>query len=105
MCGPSASQEGIAGSGTQFMDTLMGNYNTNFSSQQSVLNHLNSVLSPIVQAGPNQTGFSPSELAAFNTQAIDSTGASAANAERAIATRRRGAATAGTSRKQGTYKP
>lgn len=64
---------------------MQGNYAQNFQEQQSVLNHLNSVLSPIVQAGPNQTGFSPSELAAFNTQAIDSTGASAANAERAIA--------------------
>lgn len=83
-CGPSASQEGLAGSETQFMDTLQSNYNTNFADQQSVLNHLNSVLSPIVQAGPDQTGFSPSELAAFNTQAIDSTGAAAANTERAI---------------------
>ena len=84
MCGPSASQEGLAGSETQFMDTLQSNYNENFANQQSVLNHLNGVLSPILQAGPNQTGFSPSERAAFNTQAIDSTGAAAANTERAI---------------------
>ena len=84
MCGPSASQEGLAGNETQFIDTLQGNYAQNFQEQQSVLNHLNGVLSPILQAGPNQTGFSPSERAAFNTQAIDSTGAAAANTERAI---------------------
>lgn len=66
------------------MQQLQGNYSTNFAEQQSVLNHLNSVLSPVLQAGPNQTGFSPSERAAFNTQAIDSTGAAAANVERQI---------------------
>src|SRR5277367_736247 len=84
MCGPSASQEGLAGSESQFMNTLQSNYATNFQEQQSVLNHLNGVLSPILEAGPNQTGFSASENAALNTQAIDSTGAAAANTERAI---------------------
>jgi hypothetical protein len=85
MCGPTSTQTKLEGSEQQFMQELMSNYSTNFGEQQQVLNHLNSVLSPILQAGPNQTGFSPSETAALNTQAIDTTGAGAANTERAIA--------------------
>jgi len=86
MCGPSTAQTNIQGSEQQFMNTLQQNYSTNFAEQQSILNHLNSVLAPILQAGPNQTGFSPEERAALNTQAINTTGAAAANARRAIAT-------------------
>jgi hypothetical protein len=67
------------------MQTLQQNYATNFGNQQQILKQLNSVLAPIVAAGPDQTGFSPSERAAFNTQAIDTTGAASANAQRAIA--------------------
>ena len=86
MCGPSRAEQQLQGQQQQFSETLMGNYATNFAQQQAVLAHLNSVLSPVVQAGPNQTGFSPSERAALNTEAIDTTGAAAANAERAIGT-------------------
>ena len=85
MCGPSGAQERLQGSEQQFMNELMSNYATNFAEQQQVLNHLNSVLAPIVAAGPNQTGFSPSERAALNTQAIDTTGAASAQAQRLIA--------------------
>jgi hypothetical protein len=84
VCGPSNQEQQIAGSEQQFMKTLQANYSTNFAEQQQVLNHLNGVLAPILQAGPNQTGFSPSERAALNTQAIDTTGAASANAQRAI---------------------
>jgi hypothetical protein len=86
MCGPSSTQQQLQGQEQSFMDTLMSNYGTNFAEQQSILNHLNSTLAPIVGAGPNQTGFSPSENAALNTQAIDTTGAATANADRAVAT-------------------
>jgi type VI protein secretion system component VasK len=84
-CGPSVTEKNIQGSQQKFMQDLMANYNTNFAEQQQVLQHLNSVLSPIVQAGPNQTGFSPQERAALNTKAIDTTAAGAAQAERAVA--------------------
>jgi hypothetical protein len=73
------------GSEQQFSSILQNNYKQNFAEQQQILNHLNGVLAPILQAGPNQTGFSPSERAALNTQAIDTTGAASANAQRAIA--------------------
>ena len=74
MCGPSSQEEQLAGSESSFMQTLQSNYATNFAEQQNVLANLNQTLSPIVAAGPNQQGFSPSELDALNTQAIDTTG-------------------------------
>lgn len=84
MCGPSGEQFRLEGSEKSFMQELQQNYATNFAQQQQVLNHLNGVLAPIIQGGPNQTGFSPAERAALNTQAINSTGAAAANVERQI---------------------
>lgn len=85
MCGPTSTQTKLEGSEQQFMQELQQNYATNFAEQQQVLNHLNSVLAPILARGPSQTGFSPEERAALNTQAINTTGASAAMAQRAIA--------------------
>lgn len=84
-CGPTSSQQSLQASEQQFTNELQQNYATNFGENQAVLNHLNGILSPILQAGPNQTGFSPQETAALNTQAINTTGTGAANAERAIA--------------------
>src|SRR5215467_10382945 len=85
MCGPSSAQQRLQGSEEQFMQELMANYATNFASQRAILAQLNGVLSPISEAGPSQRGFSPEEHAALTTQAIDTTGASAAMAQRAIA--------------------
>lgn len=86
MCGPSKTEEGLQGSEESFMNTLQQNYAQNFSEQQGVLANLNQTLSPIVAAGPDQTGYSPQELAALNTQAIDTTGANYANAQKALNT-------------------
>lgn len=80
MCGPSSAQQSVASSESTFMGALMQNYNTNFAEQQSVLANLNQTLGPIVAAGPNQQGFSPQELAAQNTQAIDTTAGNYKNA-------------------------
>jgi hypothetical protein len=85
LCGPTSAQQRLEGSEQQFASILQNNYAQNFAQQQDILKHLNGVLSPILQAGPNQTGFSPAERAALNTQAIDTTGAASANAQRAIA--------------------
>lgn len=86
MCGPSAAELNLQASESQFMNTLQANYAQNFSNQQAVLSHLNSVLQPVVAAGPNQTGYSPQELAALNAQAIDTSSANYANEARALNT-------------------
>jgi hypothetical protein len=85
LCGPTSAQQRLAGSEEQFGNILQSNYAQNFANNQAILGHLNSVLAPIVAKGPDQTGFSPEERAAFNTQAINTTGAASANARRAIA--------------------
>jgi hypothetical protein len=66
------------------MQSVQNNYATNFADQQNILSHINSVLSPVLEAGPSQTGFSPSELAALNTQAVNATGANYKNAAVAL---------------------
>ena len=84
MCGPSNAEQNIAATQSQFMSTLQGNYNTNFANQQAVLANLNQTLQPILQAGPSQQGYSPQELAALNTQAIDQAGGNYKNAAVAL---------------------
>ena len=84
MCGPSTSERNIEASQQTFMQELQGNYATNLAEQQSVLAHINDILQPVLAAGPSQTGFSPSEKAALDTQALDTTGANYANAAREV---------------------
>lgn len=84
MCGPTGEESSIERQQSTFMSELQANYNENFSEQQSVLNHLNSVLQPIVSAGPGQQGMTAQEKSALTTEAIDTTGANYASAARAL---------------------
>lgn len=83
-CGASSAETGLEGQEASLASILQGNYATRFASQQQMLGALNSSLTPTLQAGPNQTGFSAPELAAYNTQALNTTGANYANAARAL---------------------
>jgi hypothetical protein len=84
MCGPSSQEQQLANQGQSFASMLQGNYATLFGQQQDVLNSINKSLSPILAAGPSQQGFSAQELAALNTQAINSAGAANRNAQQAV---------------------
>jgi hypothetical protein len=83
VCGPSSAQESIANNEQSFANVLQSNYNTRFQDQSNTLQELNQSLSPIVAAGINQQGFSPEELSAMNTQAINASGAANRNAVQA----------------------
>jgi len=72
MCGPSSSEKQLEASEVSFDSTLQQDYSQTFAQNQEILSNLNSVLQPIVNAGPNQEGFSPAETAALSTQAIES---------------------------------
>ena len=85
MCGPSSAQESLAGQEQTFASILQSNFNARFADQTQTLQELNQSLSPIVAGGINQQGFSPQELAALNTQAINATGAANRNALQAAA--------------------
>jgi hypothetical protein len=85
MCGPTSSEMALQGQSQSFATQLQSNYGTLFGQQQGVLNSLNRSLSPTLAAGPSQEGFSASEKAALNTQAINSAGAANRSAQQAAA--------------------
>src|SRR5215469_4581360 len=72
VCGPSQQQKNLEAEQASFTATLQQDYAQTFAQNQEILANLNSVLQPIVNAGPNQQGFSPQETAALSTQAIES---------------------------------
>jgi hypothetical protein len=74
MCGgASSSQKNLSASTGNFYTTLQGAYNTHFADQSNILSNLHNAWSPILNAGPNQQGFSAGELADLNSKAINST--------------------------------
>lgn len=72
-CGASGAQTSISNQQSNFYSTLNQNYQTEFGQNQAILSDLTSALKPIIAGGPNQQGFSASENAALNSQAINST--------------------------------
>lgn len=80
--GASSQQTDIANQQQQFYSTLTNDYNQQFSQQSNILGSLKNSLDPIVQAGPNQYGFSGGETNALNSSAIQGTGQQYANASR-----------------------
>ena len=82
--GASAQQTGIADSQQNFYNTLSANYNQQFAQQSAILGTLQKSLNPIVQAGPNQYGFSTAETNNLNSQALQGTGQQYANASKAL---------------------
>lgn len=81
MCGPSAQQKQLAGMQQSFFQNLMASYNQNFAEQQGILSSLTRALSPILQGGPNQMGFSATENAALTGGAINAAAAANRNAQ------------------------
>ncbi len=83
--GPSAQQKQLTGNEAGLAQSFTSAFNQQFKDQGQILQNLNSQLTPIANLGPNQQGFSPQELAAMNTQAINASGAAARNAQQAVA--------------------
>jgi hypothetical protein len=83
LCGPSTQEKQIESSTQNLGQSLQSNYAQRFGQQSKLLQSLNDSLSPIVAAGPSQTGFSPEELAARNTTAINNAGAANIHARQA----------------------
>jgi hypothetical protein len=84
ICGPSGAEKSISGQTAAFGSTLQNDFNVRLKGQSDILDSINRALSPIVDAGESQQGFSPEELAAKNTEALNSTGANYSNAARAV---------------------
>lgn len=75
MCGASQQQENLATSQSNFYNQLTSQYQTEFSQNQAILSNLTKTLTPIINAGPSQQGYSPEEIAALNAQATEGTAA------------------------------
>ena len=86
MCGPTGQEKSEAAQQQQYATTVQNNYSTLFGEQQGAMSNLSNLLTPIAEAGPNQSGMSAAELAAQNTQALNTTGGNYANAARALNT-------------------
>lgn len=82
--GASSQQTDLANSQQNFYNTLSNDYSTQFANQSAILSSLNNSLSPIIQAGPNQFGFSSAETNTLNSQAIQGTGQQYTNAKKAL---------------------
>jgi hypothetical protein len=95
--GPSQSEINAANQESSLATSLGNAFNQTFGEQQGLLNQISQQLTPIANLGPNQQGYSPQELAAMNTQAIDTTGAAARNAQQSAATTLAGEGGGGTS--------
>lgn len=83
MC-TSGSQKNALAADTAFQHMLTANYGTEFAENQNMLNDLTGNLNQIIGAGPNQQGFSPTELAARNSQAINTAAGAAKHLQTAI---------------------
>jgi|ERR1700721_508625 len=82
--GASAAENNLADSQSKFYQALQGDLSQTFSGQNAILSTLNNSVSPIVNAGPNQFGFSTGETNVLNSQAIQGTAQQYANASQAL---------------------
>jgi hypothetical protein len=87
MCGASSSQNNISQQQQQNLSSLTSQANSIFGSDSQIFNQLNSAFSPILSAGPGQSGFTPAQLATMNSQAITQTGQQYRNAAQAAGER------------------
>lgn len=74
MCGATSQQKGIEAQQSAFMSQQMAQYQVDFQENQAVLGALTKSLEPIVNAGPDQLGFSENERNALNTSAEEGAG-------------------------------
>jgi len=81
--GADADQNALMQTQKQFATQLAGNYTTQFGAQSAITQGLTNSLNPIINAGPNQYGFSNAEDAAMRTQASDNTAAAYQQAKQA----------------------
>jgi hypothetical protein len=69
MCGPSSQEQTISNEQQAFYQQLTNQYQTIFGQNQAITGALTSAFTPILQAGPGQTGMTASEEQALRTQA------------------------------------
>jgi hypothetical protein len=82
--GATADQTNLGNSQSDFYKTLSQDYGTQFAQQGNILNSLNSALAPTVAAGASQFGYSPGQVNALNSTAIQGTAQQYQNAQKSL---------------------
>jgi len=85
MCGSNDQQGEITDEQQAFYRNLTAQYSTIFGENQAITGALTSAFTPILQAGPSQTGFSSAEDTALRTQNTEGVATNYANAQKATA--------------------
>lgn len=85
MCGASSAQNTISDAQIQMYQKLNDAYSTTFGQQQAITGALTSAFTPILNAGPSQTGFSPSQENAMRTQNTENVATNYAQSQTATA--------------------
>lgn len=84
MCGATSDQKNIQAQQQQSYTTAINQAQALFGNSSKVFNDLVNTYSPIVQAGPGQQGYSPTELSAMNSSAITNVGNAYKNQKQAL---------------------
>jgi hypothetical protein len=85
MCGgASGAQTTLSAETGNFYQELSSAYQSEFKQYSGILNSLHDAWTPVLNGGINQQGFSPSELAVLNGNAINSTAANYKAASAAV---------------------
>lgn len=84
MCGPSAAENQSLAEQNSLTSSIQSAFNGLFASQSQINSLLTNQLTPIAEAGPDQQGFGPQELAALTTKAGEGVGANYAKASEAL---------------------
>jgi len=84
MCGASGEMKQLGKNQLSFFNNMIQQGQSIFGSSSDVFKKLVSAFTPIVQAGPNQEGFSPAVKAALNSQAITEGGLVYKHASQAV---------------------
>ncbi len=84
--GATAAQEELQSAQTAFYNTMTKDYSQQFASQQAILGSLQAAWNPILQAGPNQYGFSAAQDATLRSQAVQGTAQTYEQAAKAVNT-------------------
>lgn len=86
-CGASQSEKSIASQQQQNFQQFSNEAGQVFGNSSQIFKDLTSSFEPVLAAGPGQSGFTPQELAALNSQAITTSGAQYRNAATAAGER------------------
>lgn len=83
-CGASSGLKDVGNTQSNFYNQVSQQAGQVFGNASQVFQTLFSSFAPTVEAGPNQQGFSPTELSALNSQAVTQTGQAYKNAKQAL---------------------